>query len=73
MTHCIFNYQPIDESTRWELEQMEKELDIDDILSYRSAAECELQVRFLVYIYECIISYSITSSLFLGSTFGKSS
>nr|XP_011467498.1 PREDICTED: uncharacterized protein LOC101298156 [Fragaria vesca subsp. vesca] len=35
--------QPIDESTRWELEQMEKELDIDDILSYRSAAECELQ------------------------------
>ncbi|XP_062008854.1 uncharacterized protein LOC133725578 isoform X1 [Rosa rugosa] len=39
--------QPIDESTRWELEQMEKELDIDDILSYRSAAECELQ-EFLV-------------------------
>ncbi|XP_050382411.1 uncharacterized protein LOC126799284 isoform X2 [Argentina anserina] len=39
--------QPIDESTRWELEQMEKELDLDDILSYRSAAECELQ-EFLV-------------------------
>ncbi|XP_034206662.1 uncharacterized protein LOC117620640 isoform X2 [Prunus dulcis] len=37
------HYQPIDESTQWELEQMEKELDIDDILSYRSTAECELQ------------------------------
>lgn len=40
----LFCYQPIDESTQWELEQMEKELDIDDILSYRSTAECELQV-----------------------------
>ncbi|KAK6259268.1 hypothetical protein SCA6_013742 [Theobroma cacao] len=35
--------QPIDESIIRELEQMEKESDIDDILSYRSAAEHELQ------------------------------
>ncbi|KAM1717129.1 hypothetical protein COP2_025269 [Malus domestica] len=45
--------QPIDESTQWELEQMEKELDIDDILSYRSTAECELQE---------ILSNSLTSN-----------
>ncbi|XWS30007.1 hypothetical protein CRYUN_Cryun24cG0081100 [Craigia yunnanensis] len=35
--------QPIDESIIRDLEQMEKESDIDDILSYRSAAEHELQ------------------------------
>ncbi|KAJ0027885.1 hypothetical protein Pint_36533 [Pistacia integerrima] len=34
---------PIEESVIMELEQMEKDCDIDDILSYRSAAECELQ------------------------------
>ncbi|GLT57665.1 hypothetical protein SLA2020_306220 [Shorea laevis] len=34
---------PIDESILWELDQMEKESDIDDILRYRSAAELELQ------------------------------
>ncbi|XP_048318354.2 uncharacterized protein LOC107405745 isoform X2 [Ziziphus jujuba] len=35
--------QSIDANTLWDLEQMEKELDIDDILSYRSVAERELQ------------------------------
>ncbi|XVE86346.1 hypothetical protein DITRI_Ditri18aG0027900 [Diplodiscus trichospermus] len=35
--------QPIDESIIRDLEEMEKECDIDDILSYRSAAEYELQ------------------------------
>ncbi|PON37046.1 Vacuolar protein sorting-associated protein [Parasponia andersonii] len=39
--------QSIDENVLGELEQMEKELDIDDILSYRSAAECKLQELFL--------------------------
>ena len=70
--HTIFNYQPIDESTLWELEQMEKELDIDDILSYRSAAECESQVRYLVYIWKY---YNIFPYIepFLGSIFVKCS
>jgi hypothetical protein len=36
--------QSIDEDILRELEQMEKESDLDDILSYRSAAEHELQV-----------------------------
>uniref|UniRef100_A0A803PHY5 Vacuolar protein sorting-associated protein n=1 Tax=Cannabis sativa TaxID=3483 RepID=A0A803PHY5_CANSA len=35
--------QAIDEKVLRELEQIEKELDIDDILSYRSSAECKLQ------------------------------
>ncbi|KAL5574177.1 hypothetical protein UlMin_023774 [Ulmus minor] len=35
--------QPIDANVLEELEQMEKELDVDDILSYRSTAECKLQ------------------------------
>ncbi|KAF4394217.1 hypothetical protein F8388_005851, partial [Cannabis sativa] len=35
--------QAIDEKVLGELEQIEKELDIDDILSYRSSAECKLQ------------------------------
>ncbi|KAF3432303.1 hypothetical protein FNV43_RR27043 [Rhamnella rubrinervis] len=38
--------QSIDANTLGKLEQMEKDLDIDDILSYRSAAECELQEVF---------------------------
>ncbi|EXB26144.1 Putative vacuolar protein sorting-associated protein 13C [Morus notabilis] len=33
----------VDENVLGELEQMEKELDIEDILIYRSAAECKLQ------------------------------
>ncbi|XP_077218039.1 vacuolar protein sorting-associated protein, putative (DUF1162) isoform X2 [Tasmannia lanceolata] len=36
-------YQPIDENTIRELEEMEKESEIDDILNYRSIAECQLQ------------------------------
>lgn len=36
--------QPIDGNVLGELEQMEKELDIEDILRYRSSAECRLQV-----------------------------
>ncbi|KAJ0089376.1 hypothetical protein Patl1_33066 [Pistacia atlantica] len=40
---CLQQEQPIEESVIMELEQMEKDCDIDDILSYRSAAECELQ------------------------------
>ncbi|KAK4834297.1 hypothetical protein QYF36_020421 [Acer negundo] len=40
---CLQQEQSIDESVVRELEQMEKESDIDDILSYRSTAECELQ------------------------------
>lgn len=40
---CLQQEQAIDESVVRELEQMEKESDVDDILSYRSAAECELQ------------------------------
>lgn len=37
--------QPIDEEILCKLEQMEKESDIDDILSYRSTAEHELQCK----------------------------
>ena len=37
-------FQSVDESVLGELEQMEKESDIDDILNYRSAAEHEMQV-----------------------------
>lgn len=40
----MFDFQAIDEYVVQELEQMEKESDIDDILSYRSTAEQELQV-----------------------------
>ncbi|KAL5806155.1 hypothetical protein ACOSQ4_028888 [Xanthoceras sorbifolium] len=40
---CLQQDQSIDESIVRELEQMEKDSDIDDILSYRSTAECELQ------------------------------
>ncbi|KDO50191.1 hypothetical protein CISIN_1g0000282mg, partial [Citrus sinensis] len=41
--YCLQQEQAIDESVVRELEQMEKESDVDDILSYRSAAERELQ------------------------------
>ncbi|CAI0559649.1 unnamed protein product [Linum tenue] len=37
------NEQPIDEDILRELEEIEKESDVDDILRYRSAAESELQ------------------------------
>ena len=42
--------QSVDEFILRELEQMEKEFEIDDILNYRSAAECELQVHFCMDI-----------------------
>ncbi|KAF7824639.1 putative vacuolar protein sorting-associated protein 13A isoform A [Senna tora] len=38
--------QPVDEDVLQELEQMEKESDLDDILNYRSAAEHEMQEFF---------------------------
>ncbi|KAK9923904.1 hypothetical protein M0R45_032301 [Rubus argutus] len=57
------HHQPIDESTRWELEKMEKELDIDDILSYRSAAECELQFR-IFYPCEFYLAAGVFGELF---------
>ncbi|XP_010251472.1 PREDICTED: uncharacterized protein LOC104593388 isoform X1 [Nelumbo nucifera] len=38
---------PVDEITLLELERMEKECDVDDILRYRSIAECELQESLL--------------------------
>ncbi|KAA8547313.1 hypothetical protein F0562_003823 [Nyssa sinensis] len=44
---CLRREQLIDEDILRELEEMEKDYDIDDILSYRSTAECELQ-EFLV-------------------------
>ncbi|XP_044509521.1 uncharacterized protein LOC123228248 isoform X4 [Mangifera indica] len=40
---CLQQDQAIEESVILELEKMEKDCDIDDILSYRSAAEYELQ------------------------------
>lgn len=42
-------FQSVDESVLGELELMEKELDLDDILVYRSAAECKLQVWSSLY------------------------
>ncbi|XP_076908384.1 uncharacterized protein LOC143565241 [Bidens hawaiensis] len=44
---CLRKEEPLDEASVLELEQMEKSFDIDDILSYRSAAEHEIQ-EFLV-------------------------
>ncbi|CAH1424589.1 unnamed protein product [Lactuca virosa] len=44
---CLRKEQPLDEEIVLELDQMEKISDIEDILSYRSAAEHELQ-EFLV-------------------------
>lgn len=45
-----FVIQAIDEYIIQDLEQMEKESDIDDILSYRSVAELKLQV-FVILTY----------------------
>ena len=43
---CKFcDCQPIDEHILRELEKIEKESEIDEILSYRSTAESKLQVR----------------------------
>lgn len=39
-----FIYQLLDDDVLWELEQIEKEADIDEILDYRSVAECEIEV-----------------------------
>ncbi|XP_058105019.1 intermembrane lipid transfer protein VPS13 isoform X6 [Magnolia sinica] len=44
---AIRQEQPVNEDILEELEQMEKESEIDDILSYRSVAECELQEHLL--------------------------
>jgi hypothetical protein len=40
----LLREQSIDKSIRLGLEELEKKSDIDDILSYRSAAEGEMQV-----------------------------
>ncbi|KAL6965673.1 hypothetical protein U1Q18_036727, partial [Sarracenia purpurea var. burkii] len=50
---CLREEQLIDDDTLRELEQMEKESDIDDILNYRSSAECELQ-EFLLNSNSCM-------------------
>ncbi|XP_059667459.1 uncharacterized protein LOC132312914 [Cornus florida] len=50
---CLRQEQLIDEDILWELEQMEKESDIDDILSYRSTAERELK-EFLANSDSCL-------------------
>lgn len=42
---CV--YQLVDDDVLQDLEQMEKESDLDDILNYRSAAESEMQVSVL--------------------------
>lgn len=39
------NHQVIEEDVQRELEEMEKETDIDDILNYRAVAERELEVK----------------------------
>ncbi|KAL6005781.1 hypothetical protein ACLOJK_006354 [Asimina triloba] len=39
---------PVDKEILEELEQMEKESEIEDILTYRSAAECQLQGLVMV-------------------------
>lgn len=36
--------QLLDDDVLWELEQIEKEADLDEILDYRSVAECEIEV-----------------------------
>ncbi|XP_022765514.1 uncharacterized protein LOC111310374 isoform X3 [Durio zibethinus] len=61
--------QPIDESIIRDLEQMEKESDIDDILSYRSAAEHELQE---VLSKSSIVNISVEKSRQDGQSSGKS-
>ncbi|XP_071697656.1 intermembrane lipid transfer protein VPS13 [Rutidosis leptorrhynchoides] len=40
---CLQKEEPLDDAIVMELDQMEKSSDLDDILSYRSAAEKELQ------------------------------
>ncbi|KAL7090722.1 hypothetical protein ACP275_12G059000 [Erythranthe tilingii] len=44
---CLRHDQVVEEDVQHILEEMEKETDIDDILNYRSVAECELE-DFLV-------------------------
>ncbi|KAA3464735.1 vacuolar protein sorting-associated protein 13A-like [Gossypium australe] len=61
--------QPIDESLIRDLEQMEKESDIDDILSYRSAAEHELQE---VLLKSSTANFSVEKSRLDGQSSGKS-
>lgn len=51
-----FVIQSIDEYILRDLEQMEKESDIDDILNYRSAAERERQVYFFL---ECTFEITL--------------
>ncbi|KAG4203337.1 hypothetical protein ERO13_A05G394600v2 [Gossypium hirsutum] len=61
--------QPIDESLIRDLEQMEKESDIDDILSYRTAAEHELQE---VLLKSSTANFSVEKSRLDGQSSGKS-
>ncbi|KAK8498349.1 hypothetical protein V6N12_032902 [Hibiscus sabdariffa] len=61
--------QPIDESIIRDLELMEKESDIDDILSFRSAAEHELQE---VLSKSSTANFSVEKSRHDGQSVGKS-
>ncbi|XP_012848280.1 PREDICTED: putative vacuolar protein sorting-associated protein 13B [Erythranthe guttata] len=45
---CLRHDQVVEEDVQHILEEMEKETDIDDILNYRSVAECELEVMLLI-------------------------
>lgn len=40
---CLRQELLLDDDVLWELEQIEKEADIDEILDYRSVAECEIE------------------------------
>lgn len=44
--HSNSNHQVIDEDVQRELEEMEKETDVEDILNYRAVAEQELEVKW---------------------------
>ena len=47
---CLGLNQAIEEDVLCELEEMERLCDIDDILSYRSAAEREIKVHIVVIL-----------------------
>lgn len=56
-THeCNRNRQVIDEDVQQELEEMEKETDIEDILNYRAVAERELVVKRSLICLEFFLS-----------------
>lgn len=45
IVHCNLHHQVMDLDAQRELEEMEKETDIEDILNYRAVAEQELEVK----------------------------